>query len=129
MTSASVITILKSLLWDTETPVQSDNGPQFTSNELTQFAQEYKFLQVTSSPHYPQTNGAVERDGADGPGDIKQIKGSSSSYSGIVSDPNALVWTKPIRTLYGIKIDNNCADQATVNSFLVLPGSVWICKY
>ena len=62
-TSATVITILKLIFSRHGIPeiVRSDNGPQFTSNEFTQFARTYGFRQVTSSPHYPQSNGAVER--------------------------------------------------------------------
>ena len=63
MTSASVIMMLKSISSRHGIPeiVRSDNGTQFTSKEFTQFAKEYGFQQVTSSPHYPQSNGTVER--------------------------------------------------------------------
>ena len=40
--------------------VTSDNGPQFSSKELTNFAMEWSFKHLTSSPHYPQSNGMVE---------------------------------------------------------------------
>ena len=41
--------------------VISDNGPQYTSAAYAQFAKEYGFSHVTSSPLYPQGNGEAER--------------------------------------------------------------------
>ena len=40
--------------------VMTDNGPQFTAEEFRKFAQKYDFEHVTSSPHYPRSNGKVE---------------------------------------------------------------------
>lgn len=39
--------------------VRSDNGPQF-QRAFKNFANEYQFKHITSSPYYPQSNGAVE---------------------------------------------------------------------
>ena len=50
----------------THYPLRSSNhgddgqNPQFSSEEIARFAQKYDFEHVTSSPHYPKSNGKVE---------------------------------------------------------------------
>ncbi|GFO03929.1 transposon ty3-i Gag-Pol polyprotein [Plakobranchus ocellatus] len=39
----------------------SDNARQFTSFEFECFRKQWEFKHVTSSPHYPQSNGFIER--------------------------------------------------------------------
>ena len=39
----------------------SDNGPCYTSEVFTNLMQEYNIYHITSSPHYPQSNGLAEK--------------------------------------------------------------------
>ena len=39
----------------------SDNGPQFSSKDMKEFASTYGFDLLTSSPLYPQSNGLLSR--------------------------------------------------------------------
>ena len=62
-TSADVINHLKSMFARHGIPETfvSDNGPQYTSGMFEDFAKEYEFQHVTSSPYFPQANGEAER--------------------------------------------------------------------
>ena len=40
--------------------VRSDNGPHYDSQNFKVFAQQYGFIHVTSSPHYPRSNRFIE---------------------------------------------------------------------
>ena len=41
--------------------VMSNNGPQYSAASFNNFTKEYGFTHITSSPRYPQANGAAER--------------------------------------------------------------------
>ncbi|KAL0963940.1 hypothetical protein UPYG_G00315590 [Umbra pygmaea] len=45
--------------WSTRT--QDDNARQYTSQRFKDFAKQWDFVHVTSSPEYPQSNGLAER--------------------------------------------------------------------
>ena len=62
-TSASTIQCLKSMFSSHGIPevVVSDNGTQFASSLFQDFAKEYNFTHITSSPRYPASNGEAER--------------------------------------------------------------------
>ena len=63
VTSTAVIAKMKSLFAEQGVPqrVISDNGGHFSSDAFRRFADQWCFDHVTSSPHYPQSNGFVER--------------------------------------------------------------------
>ena len=62
-TSHSVIVALKSLFARYGIPqeIVSDNGLQYASQQMSEFAKSYGFKHTTSSPYYPQGNGQIER--------------------------------------------------------------------
>ncbi|XP_037794447.1 uncharacterized protein K02A2.6-like [Penaeus monodon] len=63
VTSTAVIKALKNLFSEYGVPerVYSDNGRQYSSKEFVKFASNWEFEHITSSPHYPQSNGFIER--------------------------------------------------------------------
>lgn len=63
MEAVEVIKICKKVFSTMGVPNQfhSDNGGQFTAESFKKFAHDWNFSLVTSSPHYPQSNGLAER--------------------------------------------------------------------
>ena len=61
-TTSAIVTSMKSQFARHGIPdeVRSDNGPQFASTNFQNFAKEWEFKHITSSPHFPQANGKVE---------------------------------------------------------------------
>ena len=61
-TITAIITSMKSQIARHGIPeeVRSDKGPQFSSTSFENFAKEWDFKHITSSPHYPQANVKVE---------------------------------------------------------------------
>ena len=62
-TTAEVVVHMKSIFARHGIPeiLISDNGPQYSSREFSEFAKAYEFRHVTSSPYHPQGNGEAER--------------------------------------------------------------------
>ena len=63
MSSASTIDLLKSYFRRHGIPLKlrTDNGPQYSSQEFTEFCKAYGIEHHTSSPYHPQSNGSAER--------------------------------------------------------------------
>ena len=62
-TSRDVIIALREIFSTHGAPtvLVSDNGPQYAAEEFKLFATDWGFTHVTTSPRYPQANGAAER--------------------------------------------------------------------
>lgn len=62
-TSTAVIRKLKAIFARHGVPekIISDNGPQYSSHDFKDFAVQWDFAHMTSSPHYPQSNGLAEK--------------------------------------------------------------------
>ena len=62
-TSQAIISALKSIFSRYGIPeiLISDNGPQYISQEMKDFAMSYGFQHIISSPYFPQSNGQAER--------------------------------------------------------------------
>ena len=89
--------------------VISDNGPQYSSEAYAQFASEYQFKHMTSSPYHPQGNGEAER----AVGTVKGLlKKESDPYIAILSyrstplqngfSPAELLMSRKLRTVVPI---------------------------
>ena len=63
-TTTSLVEMLKRSFATHGIPVtvRTGNGPQLVSEEFQEFAREWKFSHVTSSPYYDQGNGGIGRE-------------------------------------------------------------------
>lgn len=62
-TSGAVIAKLKNIFSEHGIPstLYSDGGPCYSSHAFAAFAEKWGFKHIRSSPHYPQSNGFIER--------------------------------------------------------------------
>ena len=61
--SLAVITFMEEIcgLFGAPKEIRSDNGPQYSCEQFKTFCQKWGIKHTTSSPHYPQSNGFIER--------------------------------------------------------------------
>ena len=123
--SASVIAALRHLFARYGLPevFRSDNGPQYSSEEFAKFMKDYGIRHITSSPHYPQSNGQAERTVQT----VKRLlKRSSDPFSALLSyRATPLPWCNlsPAELLMGRRLRTTVpqTDKALVPRWSFLP--------
>ena len=102
----------------------SDNGPQYDCKEMKEFAGDYCFKHITSSPYHPQFNGLAERTVKT----VKQlIKNSPGPYKAMLSyraTPLPAYGLSPAELLMGRKICRCPSIAKGVHSRMDLPETV-----
>ena len=106
-TNASAVKSLKNQFARHDIPgtLYSDNGPQFVCKEFQEFASEWQFDHQTSSPHYPQSNGNIEKAVKLAKRLLTKAKASGQDpYLAILdlrNTPSASIGTSPVQRLFG----------------------------
>lgn len=118
-TSTEAIRIIKEILSVHGVPMTifSDNGPQYSSREFKEFAKEWDFRHITSSPRYPQSNGFIERMvGFIKPTLQKAAEGKTDPLMAMLclrGTPIDSTIPSPAELLYGRKIRTNMLIRST----------------
>ena len=127
-TSNAVITILKEIFSEHGIPeiVISDNGRQYSSGEFKMFANQWGFKHVTSSPHFPQSNGLAERFVQTVKAILKKCKAENSDtelallclrttpIDAEIPSPAELLYTRKIKANLPVKLDNPISTKDRV---------------
>ena len=133
VSSSKVISLLQQIFGVFSIPRRliSDNGPQYDSHEFKEFAQEWGFQHVTSSPHYPQANGFVERNVQTVKNIIKKCRKSKSNFqmallclrttpiSHKIPAPAKLVFNRDVLGNLPIKLQNSIENKEEIYDELV----------
>jgi transposase InsO family protein len=127
-TSDIVVNLIKHIFAEQGIPetVVSDNGPQYDSHVFKQFAENWGFSHITSSPKFPQSNGFIERQ-------VQSVKHTLSKAKSAGDDPemallilrstpvdchlpspSELLNSRKIRANLPTKIHNNVPDKDAI---------------
>ena len=84
--SKTIIAILKQIFREQGIPkvARSGNGPHYASKDYREFTKGYGFQIVTSSPHYPRSNGYIESQ-------VKTMKAVLAKAKKTETDPNIVL--------------------------------------
>lgn len=120
-TSQAVVNATKELFAEHGIPAKviSDNGGHFSSTNYEEFATSWSFKHITSSPHYPRSNGFVERTIQTVKNTLKKAQESgydtnmallcirSTPVDSIIPSPAELLYRRKIQGNIPVKIQNN----------------------
>ena len=119
VTSAEVIKFMKDIFSVHGVPVRlyTDNGPQYDAAVFRNFALEWEFEHITSSPRYPQSNGIIERSVQTVKAVLKKAKQSGTdphlALLCLRSTPLSAKTASPAELLYHRKIRSNLPAKNT----------------
>ena len=125
-TSAEVIKFFKDMFAIHGVPkrLYSDNGPQYSAYSFKSFCNDWDFEHITSSPHYPQSNGIAERMVGIVKSVLKKAKHAGTDPQMALlclrSTPIDSRTPSPAELLYGRKIRSNLPVKSDVNLSRVL---------
>ena len=102
MTSDAKVSKMSEVFAENGSPdrVVSDNGGHYTSQTFRNFDTEWDFDHVTSSPHFPQSNGFIERQ-------VQTVKNTLNKAAMTRSNPQ-----KALLALRSTPIDSHLPSQA-----------------
>ncbi len=97
----------------------SDNGPQYSSAEFRRFTESWDIKHVTSSPHYPQSNGFIERMVGVVKNILRKATGSNTNIHKALlayrSCPLSPDNKSPAELMFGRKIQSNLPVRSTAS--------------
>ena len=102
--SKTVVDITKQMFSEQGIPriVRSDNGPHYEGQAYKDFVKDYGFQHITSSPHYPRSNGFIESQ-------VKTIKMTMKKAKATNTDP-----LMALLCLRATPIDNKLPSPAEI---------------
>lgn len=128
-TSYSVIEAMKQIFGEYGIPenIISDNGPQYDLASFKEFSNDWEFEHITSSPHYPQSNGFAESQvkivkkvlqkatdtGRDNNSTLLCICTTPIDHR--LPSPAELLFGRPIQSNLSAKITNNREDKDSIH--------------
>ena len=124
-TSQAVVNLTKQLFGEHGVPTKviSDNGRHYDSESYRKFAQEWEFQHITSSPHYPQSNGFIERTIQTIKNTLKKCSESNADkdlallclrttpISSTIPTPAELLYSRKLSSNLPAKINNKHGDK------------------